>query len=78
MIFVLDPLKPATNRLLKRFCSLFSQIAYMIFLYTFSYVVLVRMPSIPTWSELYVIGYITAFGCEKIRELLSAEPVGLR
>ncbi|XP_052133267.1 transient receptor potential cation channel trpm isoform X2 [Frankliniella occidentalis] len=53
-------------------------IAYMVFLYTFSYVVLVRMPSMPSWPELYVIGYITAFGFEKIRELLSAEPVGLR
>ncbi|KAE8751679.1 hypothetical protein FOCC_FOCC001527 [Frankliniella occidentalis] len=49
-------------------------IAYMVFLYTFSYVVLVRMPSMPSWPELYVIGYITAFGFEKIRELLSAEP----
>lgn len=54
------------------------QIAYIIFLYTFSYVVLVHMPSMPSWPELYVIGYITAFGCEKLRELLSAEPVGLR
>ncbi|KAJ1521079.1 hypothetical protein ONE63_002785 [Megalurothrips usitatus] len=53
-------------------------IAYMVFLFTFSYVVLVRMPASPSWSELYVIGYITAFGGEKIRELLSAEPVGLR
>ncbi|XP_034245088.1 transient receptor potential cation channel trpm [Thrips palmi] len=53
-------------------------IAYMVFLYTFSYVVLVRMPAMPTWPELYVIGYVTAFGCEKVRELLSAEPVGLR
>lgn len=53
-------------------------IAYMVFLYTFSYVVLVRMPDMPTWPELYVIGYVTAFGCEKVRELLSAEPVGLR
>lgn len=56
----------------------FHQIAYMVFLYTFSYVVLVHMPDIPTWPEIYVIGYVTAFGCEKVRELLSAEPVGLR
>lgn len=44
----------------------------------FSYVVLVRMETSPSWQEYYVIAYICTLGCEKIREIVSSEPVAVR
>lgn len=52
--------------------------AYIVFLLVFSYVVLVRMNDTPSWQELYVISYICTMGCEKIREIISSEPVAIR
>lgn len=54
------------------------QAAYFVFLVLFTYVVLVRMESMPSWQELYVIAYICTFGCEKIREIVSSEPTSIR
>lgn len=53
------------------------QIAYMVFLMLFSYTVLVKMGPSPTWQEVYSIAYITTLGCEKIREVISSEPVAV-
>lgn len=53
------------------------QIAYMAFLMLFSYTVLVRMGPTPTWQEAYSILYITTLGCEKVREVISSEPVAI-
>ncbi|XP_055320176.1 transient receptor potential cation channel trpm isoform X6 [Sitodiplosis mosellana] len=52
-------------------------IAYMMFLMLFSYTVLVRMGPAPTWQEAYSIAYITTLGCEKVREVISSEPVAI-
>lgn len=43
----------------------------------FSYVVLVKMGPTPTWQEYLAISFISAMGCEKVREILSTEPVAL-
>ncbi|XP_037034801.1 transient receptor potential cation channel trpm isoform X3 [Bradysia coprophila] len=51
--------------------------AYMIFLVLFTYTVLVKMAPSPTWQEVYSIAYITTMGCEKIREIISSEPVAI-
>lgn len=53
------------------------QISYVIFLMIFSYTVLVQMHPAPSWQEIVAIFYICSFGCEKIREIASSEPVGL-
>lgn len=47
------------------------------FLMVFSYIVLVRMEPSPSWQEYLAISFITGMGCEKIRELVSTEPVAL-
>ncbi|XP_014259871.1 transient receptor potential cation channel trpm [Cimex lectularius] len=52
-------------------------IAYLAFLFIFSFVVLVRMGTTPTWQEMYCIAYICTLGCEKIREIASSEPVAI-
>lgn len=36
------------------------------------------MEDTPSWQELYVISYICTLGCEKIREIVSSEPVAIR
>lgn len=51
--------------------------AYMFFLVLFTYTVLVKMEPTPNWQELYAIAYITTLGCEKIREIVSSEPVAV-
>uniref|UniRef100_A0AAG5D5K6 Transient receptor potential cation channel trpm n=1 Tax=Anopheles atroparvus TaxID=41427 RepID=A0AAG5D5K6_ANOAO len=51
--------------------------AYVFFLVTFTYTVLVRMEETPSWQEFYSIAYITTLGCEKIREIVSSEPVAI-
>ncbi|XP_065333383.1 transient receptor potential cation channel trpm isoform X3 [Cloeon dipterum] len=53
-------------------------IAYTVFLVFYSYVILVEMHSVPSWTEMYIITYICTFGFEKLREIASSEPVGLR
>jgi transient receptor potential cation channel subfamily M protein 3 len=53
-------------------------IAYCIFLTGFTYVILVKMEITPSWKGIYVITYICTFACEKIREIVSSEPVSLR
>lgn len=52
--------------------------AYMFFLVMFTYTVLVRMKPTPRWQEVYSIAYIMALGCEKIREIVSSEPVAIK
>jgi Stage III sporulation protein AC/AD protein family. len=54
------------------------QIAYIVFLMTFTYVVLVKTEEIPSWQELFTIAYIMTLACEKIREIVSSEPVAVR
>ncbi|XP_049543421.1 transient receptor potential cation channel trpm isoform X3 [Anopheles darlingi] len=51
--------------------------AYVLFLVLFTYTVLVRMAEMPSWQEYYAIAYITTLGCEKIREIVSSEPVAI-
>lgn len=53
------------------------QLAYVFFLVMFTYTVLVKMHMTPNWQEVYSIAYITALGCEKIREIISSEPVAI-
>jgi transient receptor potential cation channel subfamily M member 3 len=53
------------------------QMAYVLFLVLFSFTVLVKMQPTPSWQELYSIAYITTLGCEKIREIVSSEPVAI-
>ncbi|XP_020300486.1 transient receptor potential cation channel trpm isoform X4 [Pseudomyrmex gracilis] len=52
-------------------------IAYIIFLIFFSYCILVRMTEQPSLAEMYAIAYICTLGCEKIREIVIAEPATL-
>ncbi|XP_037922702.1 transient receptor potential cation channel trpm isoform X4 [Hermetia illucens] len=51
--------------------------AYVFFLLMFTYTVLVKMAPTPRWQEIYSIAYITTLGCEKIREIISSEPVAI-
>ncbi|CAL4083894.1 unnamed protein product [Meganyctiphanes norvegica] len=53
----------------------FHSIAYIFFLCLFTYVVLVKLPKEPQWMEWYVAAYIFTLFLEKIREILSTEPV---
>lgn len=53
-------------------------IAYVFFLCLYTYVVLVRLPKQPEWMEWYVIAYISTLILEKVREILSTEPVELK
>ncbi|XP_026491719.1 transient receptor potential cation channel trpm isoform X9 [Vanessa tameamea] len=53
-------------------------IAYILFLLMFTYTVLVKMDSTPSWPEIYSICYILTFLCEKIREIITSEPVAIR
>ncbi|XP_059225544.1 transient receptor potential cation channel trpm isoform X4 [Stomoxys calcitrans] len=52
-------------------------IAYMFFLVMFTFTVLVKMEPVPRWQEIYSIAYITTLGFEKIREIVSSEPVAI-
>ncbi|XP_041563435.1 transient receptor potential cation channel trpm isoform X7 [Drosophila elegans] len=52
-------------------------IAYMFFLIMFSFTVLVKMDKMPRWQEWYSIAYITTLGFEKVREIISSEPVAI-
>ncbi|XP_055688813.1 transient receptor potential cation channel trpm isoform X2 [Lutzomyia longipalpis] len=52
-------------------------LAYVFFLVLFTYTVLVKMEKQPNWQEVYSIAYITTLGCEKIREIISSEPVAI-
>ncbi|XP_034479798.1 transient receptor potential cation channel trpm isoform X2 [Drosophila innubila] len=52
-------------------------IAYMFFLIMFSFTVLVKMGPMPRWQEWYSIAYITTLGFEKVREIVSSEPVAI-
>nr|CAD7265095.1 unnamed protein product [Timema shepardi] len=54
-----------------------AEIAYIVFLVLYTYVVMVRMEQIPSWQEIYVIAYIVTLACEKIREIVSSEPVAI-
>ncbi|KAL5289513.1 TRPM7 family protein [Megaselia abdita] len=51
--------------------------AYMFFLVMFTYTVLVKMEPTPCWQEIYSIAYIATLGCEKVREIISSEPVAI-
>ncbi|XP_067631887.1 transient receptor potential cation channel trpm isoform X2 [Eurosta solidaginis] len=52
-------------------------IAYMFFLFMFTYTVLVKMGPTPRWQEVYSIAYIATLGFEKMREIVSSEPVAV-
>ncbi|XP_069984689.1 transient receptor potential cation channel trpm [Penaeus vannamei] len=52
--------------------------AYVFFLCLFTYLVLVKLPKQPQWMEWYVVAYISTLLLEKIREILSTEPVELK
>ncbi|BES91248.1 Transient receptor potential cation channel [Nesidiocoris tenuis] len=52
-------------------------VAYLAFLFLYSYVVLVKMELQPSWQEYFCIAYICTLGCEKIREIASSEPVAI-
>ncbi|XP_021919467.1 transient receptor potential cation channel trpm isoform X2 [Zootermopsis nevadensis] len=52
-------------------------IAYIVFLVTFTYVVLVKTDIKPSWQELYTIAYVITLACEKVREIVSSEPVAI-
>ncbi|XP_050299656.1 transient receptor potential cation channel trpm isoform X2 [Anthonomus grandis grandis] len=54
-----------------------NSIAYLVFLFLFSYTILVKMEEMPSWQEVMSIAFICSLGCEKIRELFSSEPVGV-
>ncbi|XP_019755238.2 transient receptor potential cation channel trpm isoform X3 [Dendroctonus ponderosae] len=54
-----------------------NSIAYLAFLFLFSYTILVKMGDMPSWQEWMSIAFICSLGCEKIRELFSSEPVGV-
>ncbi|XP_066138176.1 transient receptor potential cation channel trpm isoform X6 [Euwallacea fornicatus] len=54
-----------------------NSIAYLAFLFLFSYTILVKMHEMPSWQEWMSIAFICSLGCEKIRELFSSEPVGV-
>lgn len=45
---------------------------------SYTYVVLVKTDVKPTWQELYTIAYICTLACEKVREIVSSEPVAIR
>ena len=47
----------------------FFQIGYIGFMMVFTYVVLIKMESKPSWQEVYIIAYIFTFGMEKVREV---------
>lgn len=47
------------------------------FLTVFSYVILVKMYPIPTWQEYLTISFVVAMGFEKLREIVSSEPIKL-
>ncbi|XP_044264338.1 transient receptor potential cation channel trpm isoform X2 [Tribolium madens] len=55
-----------------------NSIAYITFLIIFSYTILVKMNENPSWQEWLAISFMCTFGCEKLRELFSSEPVGLK
>lgn len=52
-------------------------IAYVTFLVLFSYTILVRMSDQPSLPEYFSIFYVITMGCEKIREIVTSEPVAL-
>ncbi|CAG9862478.1 unnamed protein product [Phyllotreta striolata] len=54
-----------------------NSIAYITFLVLFSYSILIKMGQYPIWQEYFSIAFIISLGCEKIRELISSEPVGM-
>ncbi|XP_013397522.1 transient receptor potential cation channel subfamily M member 1-like isoform X2 [Lingula anatina] len=49
--------------------------AYVIFLASFNYVVLVKTPPKPSWVEIYVMAYIFTLAIDKAREIIASEPV---
>ncbi|KAK4317577.1 hypothetical protein Pmani_011358 [Petrolisthes manimaculis] len=53
-------------------------IAYAFFLSLYTYVVLVKLPKQPAWMEWYAVAYISTLILEKLREIISAEPVELK
>ena len=48
-------------------------IIYIFFLFCFGYIVLVRTPEYPSWTEIFVLVYIFSYGVDKIRELLQTD-----
>ncbi len=50
----------------------FWSIAYVFFLLTYTYTILIKTPPEPRWNEWYVVAYLTTFGVEKVREILAS------
>jgi transient receptor potential cation channel subfamily M protein 3 len=48
-------------------------IAYILFLISFAYIVLVKTPPKASWPEIFVLVYIFTYGADKIRELLQTD-----
>lgn len=53
----------------------FWSIAYVFFLLTYTYTILIKTPPEPRWNEWYVIAYMTTFGVEKVREILASRRI---
>ena len=47
-----------------------NSIMYLIFLKNFTYIVLVKTPPTPSYSEMFVLVYIFTYGFDKLRELV--------
>ena len=45
------------------------QIGYIVFLMVMTYVVLIKIPYIPSWQEIFCMAYVFTLGCEKFREV---------
>ncbi|CAG2058672.1 unnamed protein product [Timema podura] len=75
---VAPEMKPRTSgSVLEYLAKTTGEIAYIVFLVLYTYVVMVRMEQTPSWQEIYVIAYIVTLACEKIREIVSSEPVAI-
>ena len=49
-------------------------IAYCVFLFFYTYTLLIRTLPTPEWNEIYVTLFLATFGCEKVREIIISEP----
>ena len=44
--------------------------AYIVFLFIFTFTMLIKLPHALHWNECYVVAYIGTFGCDLIRQIL--------
>ncbi|XP_045452338.1 transient receptor potential cation channel trpm [Melitaea cinxia] len=85
--FAPEDKRPRPLRLRKKIYEFFTapvtkfwadSIAYIVFLLMFTHTVLVKMNLVPSFAEIYSICYIITLLCEKIREIITSEPVAIR